>query len=514
MTALGSLATTALLGTERRPPEWPEADGPLGELLAKLSREQAEKALLQTAGVIGTCHLAGWQPPVMERNVEPVSLGESLRHDASAALQQTLSGILADGPARLQAEAFQCLATSNRGLPFVLLPKALEVGRRSLALRPHLLPVLGKRGSWLAAQNEAWGYAVGSGQDALDEDVWQRGGLDQRKLYLTALRVRDAAQARTLVAAALAAEGARERTAFIECMSASLSIDDQDLLEATLADKSKEARQAAARLLSTLPDSRFMQRMIERVKPCLTMEKKFLRGTVVTLEPPLAFVADWKGDLIEEAKPKGHPLGERAWWLFQIVRAVPLAWWESHTAMSPADLIGWANKTDWKDALLQGWAAAQALQKRVEWAEAFLTSQIPAGSSLNQLDLLETLPLPLREKHFLRLFTTVDAKQGYGGSVLLDRFIASIAFGAAQLSLDFAKQLLRLLKQRINNGDSRHDWQLRASLIELACLVPAALFDEFASGWDITKAEAQPFDEAIARVGIVLDQRKQLHLKP
>ena len=57
---------------------------------------------------------------------------------------------------------------------------------------------------------------------------------------------------------------ARERTAFIECLATSLSLDDQDFLEATLTDKSKEARQAAARLLSSLPDSRFMQRMAAR----------------------------------------------------------------------------------------------------------------------------------------------------------------------------------------------------------------------------------------------------------
>jgi hypothetical protein len=94
--------------------------------------------------------------------------------------------------------------------------------------------------------------------------VWQLGSLDQRRLYLTALRATDAAQARDLCRAAMTTEGAKERTAFIECLGTRLTLDDQDLLEATLADKSKEARQAAARLLSTLPDSRFSQRMAAR----------------------------------------------------------------------------------------------------------------------------------------------------------------------------------------------------------------------------------------------------------
>lgn len=65
MNAIASLATSALLGTERRPPDWPSAEGPLGELLVKIPRNQTEHTLLQTAGVLATCHLAGWLPQVL-----------------------------------------------------------------------------------------------------------------------------------------------------------------------------------------------------------------------------------------------------------------------------------------------------------------------------------------------------------------------------------------------------------------------------------------------------------------
>ncbi len=511
MNALTSLATSALLGTEHRPPEWPALDGPLGEMLANLPRDRTEKALLQTAGVLGTCHLAGWIPPVMEAAVQPAAGEGALRHQLAAEHQQTLSSILADGPLRLQAEAFQRLAAAGCGLPYRLLPKALDGGKRSTALRPFLLPVIGSRGAWLAAQNDAWSYAAGGTIDASNDETWEHGSLDQRKLFLAALRSHDPAKARELVAAAVATESARERTALIECLTTGLSVADQDLLEATLADKSKEARQAAAQLLSSLPESRFMQRMTARVLPCVTMEKRFLRGTVVTLEPPAAYLAEWKNDLIEEAKPKGMAMGERAWWLFQIVRAVPLEWWESHTAMKPAELIGWAQKSDWKDALLQGWAAAQALQKRAPWAEAFLSTEIPSGTALNPLDLLESLPLPLREKHFLRLFDSASAKQGAASSALLDRFLASIPFDAPPLSIETAKHLTRVLKHRVGGGDVRYDWKLKDSLVELACVLPRELFNDFADGWDLSKDELKPFAEAIARLGIVLDQRRQLH---
>lgn len=326
MNPLSSLATSALLGTERRPPDWPALDGALGALLARIPRDSVEKALLQTAGVLGTCQLAGMLPS-KSGEASAAAAEETTPEDPRVDL---IASILADGPDRLQAEAFQMVAAAGRHLPHRMLPKALECGQRCVALRPSLLPVLGRRGEWLATQNDAWAYAVGGGgAEKLSDDVWQHGSLDQRRLYLAALRERDAAKARELVREAMSTEGAKERTAFIECLATGLTMDDQDLLEATLTDKSKEARQTAARLLSTLPESRFAQRMAAHLAPFLKSEKKLLRGTVVTLEAPNAFDAAWKADLIEEARPKGLGMGERAWWLYQIVRCVPLVWWEA-----------------------------------------------------------------------------------------------------------------------------------------------------------------------------------------
>ncbi|WP_395739996.1 DUF5691 domain-containing protein [Prosthecobacter sp.] len=504
MSALASLATHALLGTERHPPQWPVPDGAVGALLARIPKDSVEKALLQTAGVLGTCHLAGLLPG--KADAAPAA-SESSVQDARLDL---LAEILVSGPERLQAEAFQTLAIAGRHLPHRLLPKALECGRRSTALRPSLLPVLGPRGAWLAAQNEAWAYAAGVvSTSAPGSDVWEHGSLDQRRLYLTALRNTDATQARNLCRSAMTTEGAKERTAFIECLATGLSLEDQDLLESTLADKSKEARLAAARLLSALPDSRFSQRMAARAAQCLKSEKKLLRGTVHTLEAPAAYDAGWKSDLIEESKPKHLSMGERAWWLLQIVRQTPLQWWVTQTGMTPAECLAWAQKSDWKDVLLLGWAEAQAVQHRAEWAEAFLGTNLPSNGPLTFFDLLETLPPEKREEHFLKLLTDNNANV-VAFSTVVDRFTRGLPLGTPMLSPAVAARVIKILKQRISSGEARYDWQLRPSLVELACLLPLAAFDEFANGWELTKEEAQPFSEAIARVGIVLDQRRQL----
>lgn len=506
MSPLSTLATAALLGTDRRPPDWPVLDGPVGALLGHIPRDSVEKALLQTMGVLGTCQLAGVLPN--KEDSAPVPAAEE--RSPKDTRVELLAGILTDGPARLQAEAFQKVAAAGRHLPHGLLPKALECARRCAALRPSLLGVLGKRGAWLAAQNEAWAYAVGNGDvEPLSDDDWQHGTLDQRRLYITELRRRDSTKARELITAALSSDGARERTAFIQCLTTSLSLGDEDLLEASLTDKSKEARQAAGHLLASLPGSRYMQRMQTRVGAMLKKEKQFLRGTTFTIEAPLTYDAAWKPDLVEEIKPKGENLGERAWWLSQLVACTPLEWWKSQMSMSAAELVAWANKSDWKASLLQGWAEALNCQRSEEWAAVFLHVPVPARRSLSDADLLGMLSQPLQEK-FIAETVTSATTDAYPMGTVLAEVLRALPLDAPSFSDQTARVILRFLKQQVNSGKARYDWQLRTTMVELACMLPSTVFDEAANGWEITKEEAQPFAEAVARTGIVLDQRKQL----
>lgn len=507
MNPITSLANQALLGLDRRSPEWPVLEGPIGELLDRIPRDSSEKALLRSAGILATCRIAGNLPPKVE-NAPPPASEESTPEDPRIDL---LGAILAEGPERLQAEAFHIIAAHGRHLPHRLLPSALECGRRCSALRPALLAALGKTGEWLAAKNEAWSYAAGRetpGSDATD--VWSHGSPDQRQIFLVDLRRRNPEKARELISEAMKSEGARERCALLETLSAGLSLDDEALLEAILTDKSKEARQLAGRLLSRLPESRFSRRMAGLVAPLLKVEKKLLRGTVITLEAPVFFDPAWKTDLIEEAKPKGLGLGDRAWWLFQMVRHTSLSWWETETGMSPADCLRWAQKLDWKEALLLGWAEAQAMQRRMEWAEAFLDFPLPSNGPLSVFDLLETLPLRQREVHFLNLLAG-NHKTSFATSTLLDRFIKTLSFEEGTLTSGTAGKAARLLKQQIHSGQVRNDWPLRQSLVEFACIIPRESFDEFALGWNLAKEEVQPFSDAVSRVGIVLDQRTRLN---
>lgn len=509
MNSLSALTTHALLGTGRAQPPWPTAEGPLGSMLQQIPREPGETAVLHLAGVLGTCHLAGWQPLHVAESPSPAEADPMATPPLAPAQAATVAEILGDGSPRLQAEALLRLRQSGHLLPHSLLPRALDSGRRSRELRAFLLPVLGQRGAWLARQNEAWQYAAGGPQeDALGSSVWEHGTLDQRKLYLAQQRAQSPDAARELVAQAVTTEGAKERIAFVECLTKGLSPADEDLLESLLKDKSKEVRALAGGLLSCLPTSRYAQRMIARLQPCISLEKKFLRGTVLTLEAPAAFGNDWKADGLEEARPKGSPLGERAWWLFQIACSAPLDWWQQTTGMTPAELLAWTEKSDWKQALLQAWAEALGMQENAAWAEAFLSSGqarlLPGG----ELHLLAALPYERRLHYFQHKLTGGDKVRE--ARDMIGPLCRSTPLEISTLPEGFAAQLLTLLRKHVLDHKNQYDWELAPHLKELACLLPPKLFQEALNGWGDPTKHIPSFAEALSSMERSLRLRQQL----
>lgn len=504
---LKPLATAALIGTERQPPAWPPVAGAVGEVLVQLESLPVERRVLTAAGVLAVSALAG-QLPAKGHGLPPSAASESARVISEPRFVSVSAQILADGPERLQTELLLQLAKAGGVLPPRLLPAALRAGRQSTRLRPALLPVLGQRGGWLARQNAEWSFAVGAGAEELDERQWHEGAIEARVRFLAALRQRDAGRARELLAATLPNESARDRTALVQVLAIGLSTADEALLQNCLADRSKEVRGVAARLLSRLADFALARRMTARLDPLLKSERKMLR-TVLTLEAPAAFGKDWAADSLEEAKPAGESLGERAWWLFQITRLTPLAWWEQRTGRSPAELLKWALDSDWKLALVRGWLGAQAEQQRPDWAGALLELPKVKGLEVDPFTLLEPLSPAARERHWLAFLEGQSRQAGYG--FVLHRISQTLPLDAPPLSADFCRRALKLVRDAVNNGSARDDYALRPALADFACWFPPELLAEAAADWKIGGDETQSYTEAIARFLALIEQRQTLH---
>ena len=463
------LLAAAMIGTERQPLAWPAATDPVGALLADAVATAPAPAigLLRCAAAIAVCAQAGARGTPAQPLPEPAAAEPRPALQDAAALAG-LDVTLRDGPPRLQQELLQQLGDAGLRLPPHLLPVALDLGRRQAALRPALTPVLGERGRWLAAHNEHWRHALGAAEAGSADTRWTDGSLEQRRALLAEERQRDPAAARERLQAALPELPARERAELLAALAEGLSPADEPLLDSLRADRGREVRAAAFTLLQRLPGSAHAGRARTRLAALLTRD---VSGSW-RIEPPAAADADWPADGIDATRPKHESLGERAWWLHQLVRQVPPAWWTRHTGLDPAALLTWARGTDWAEALLRGWLEALRNMPDTAWCDALLNAW-PAGQLRESpATVLSWLPRDRREHHWQRQLRG----EWHGGAVGLTELLAQLLPACAAgetlspaLSQALAAAVLDALRaQRLHN-----DYTLRAYLPELACVLHA-----------------------------------------
>lgn len=519
MSLLKPFAVSALLGTRKQAPTRLSIEGPIGSLLDAMSAAATseEAKLLRAAGVLDICQQTGWLAPHTSQTMSAAAPEESLALPPAEATP-LLVQIFAEGNERLAYLTLFKLAQHRLRLPPGMLADRLENARRDGVLRNLLAPVLGERGRWLAERNPAWQVQAIDHSAPPDEETWNFGSLDQRLVYLQALRERDSAAARERLAAVLKELDARERAALTRVLASNLSADDEPLLEALRADRSKEVRRAAVDLLVLLPSSAYTRRMAERLASCVSfasgepdaggLKGLFKRVTkaissepLLRIEPPETFFADGKDDQLEEAVPASEGLGQRAWWLYQVVAASPLHWWRQHGALSPTELLAAAGESDWNEAMLRGWYEATLREADALWAAALIGRLSPGGAHLGRVfldsqPLLALLPLNERERYWLQAAASPQGHNGVSLSRLLDQILAAVPV-ESQLGADFCRQLLPHLRHALGQQRTAHDYGLRNAMRAFATLLPAETFDAARQGWPENDTLSRHQSEAI-----------------
>jgi hypothetical protein len=211
--------------------------------------------------------------------------------------------------------------------------------------------------------------------------------------------------------------------------------------------------------------------------------------------------------LIEE-KSKTKDFGDRAFWLFQMVRSAPLTWWEQRLEMSPQELLDWASKTDWKNPLYRGWYQALEHRPSADWAIALLEFPLKEKFYIDQTVLLKHLPLPQRENFTLQLLSQPETIQS-SDPALVQFFLNSIPSDGTSLSTRASLDLVRILKNGLHDYKTYYYWQCD-SLIELSCVVPDTVFNELCEGWDFTNSRVQSRSEQITKLTSIIEQRRNI----
>ncbi len=451
---LEALTIVALLGTERR--QLPAAPTGLGTL----SQSSPEAELLTKAATVNLYQKAARMTETTVRLQQEVAVEDAkpaINRVAIAMLQQMVSGHYKG----LLPEFLRLVAQSGQRLPHVILPQLLEMAHYDTSLRKAFLAVTTPRAIWLGHQNSAWRYVLAANNSP---ERFALGKLTERIAALREMRRQDPQQAREALIDTWKKDVAKDRAALIVALEVGLSLADEDFLEAALDDKSKLVRKEAADLLARLPNSAYVQRMIQRAVPLLNIQRGLLKRRVtVTLNLPASLDdAAPRDGIALENPPKG--LGKKAWLFRQVLARTPLDVWKQHAEISK--LLDACAEED-RGLLFTSWVTACDFNPNADDAWALL-NYIPS------VDAIPTLAPLLTPVQIDELAVTLLHRE----RMLTRAHVALLVMqaGVPQWGARLQKALAEAIKHSLARWENA--WQARQVLETLAIYVPVEMLPQ------------------------------------
>jgi hypothetical protein len=381
---LSELSAVALIGTERQGVSRPQ-NGVVA-LAAQLDSEKREHELLSLAAIYALQGVAGHSlgksdalPPLEREQItdqsaeRPVAPTKAIVH---------LTELIAGGDVRWVLEWLRQAQRLGYRLPATQSASFLAFANNRPELRKVCSPaLLGRRGVWLAQCNVDWKWALKTNSlndseienIALDPNIFELGTIEERLAWLKAERQRDPAAARERLQQVWPKESGDDRGVLIGVLSAQLSMDDEPFLEQCLGDRKQIVRDQVMAFLRRLPQSGFVQRHFGRLQQYLSFQ-----GNTIEVNLPASYEKAWKRDGIDE---KAYGMGEKSWWLQQMLYHVPPELWTQLWQVKPKTLLDIAFKHDFKDMLMRGWAEAMAGNSDQVWLYTVLDDCVVELSS-------------------------------------------------------------------------------------------------------------------------------------
>ncbi len=452
--SFADLTRIALLGTEHQAVPRSTATDPLGKLKGQVDLNQRERALLSLAALDALHERIGGRLAQDDAPLPSPSPSES-QPPAGEAAASLLVRFLAGEAPELLPEWLTLAAQAAQVARPEALPPLLQLGGSRTELRDAIRPVLGARGHWLASQNPDWAWV--GGEDGDDETAWQTGERAQRLAVLARLRRTHPARARELLSSTWKDEAPEDRATFLGTFATGLGPDDEPFLEAALDDRRQEVRRTAVALLARLPGSSLVRRLTERARLLLRwipadsgagVTRNGNLSAVVEVSLPAECPKALQRDGIESKPPPGF--GEKAWWLIQVLEAVPLNLWTREWNCTPMEILSASRSGEWAKELFEAWWRGVIRQRNEGWAGA-LFDAVPDGALPGRREgLLDLMSPSQREERLAILLSDANpvTRAGLGPLVVRGRHGWSPGFSRAVL--DF----LRLESARVPVGGS------------------------------------------------------------
>jgi hypothetical protein len=305
---------------------------------------------------------------------------------------------------------------AHRQLPPQFVPVVLKHLKLSDAI--GFGDLLGATGQWLARMNPEW--KITSSVDAPSRERWLTGRSGERRREFLAIRQQDPAQAREWLQETWAETPAIQCETYLHLLATGLSMADEPFLEAALDDKRKPVRQAAASMLASLPESQLSRRHASRLDALvIAEEKKSLLAKLgkpklkLTIALPEAIDKSAQRDGIQAKPPAHEKIGERAFWLSQMVAFAPLSYWTTRFQCDAAMFVAAVMDTDYAGELLPALSRAARRHPQREWllalTDAWLACKEIPQRAETITEMMISAPQDVREAVLIALFSKPDA---------------------------------------------------------------------------------------------------------
>ena len=367
--AWSRLTAVATLGTNRAPLPaesiWPDAS------LAS-DTESAERKLLRAAAATHLWQLAGQRTapaPSASNNDAPA---RDTQHMLSEPAAWRLARMINGEHRELIPEWLSLARSSGKTLPPHWLPVVLDA--LSAPQRNEASAVLGPTAQWLGSRNPNW--ALRPSAEEPSEVRWTDGTLEERRAELQAMREHDAAAARSWLQKTWLTDPPDAREEFLKILLIGLGPQDEPFLEEALEDKRKGVRLAAAEALARLPGSAHAKRNLDRLQVLLGFDEPKggllgkLRKRKLEVRLPEAPDKATLRDGIEAKPPAQRKIGERAFWLMQMVAMAPPRHWCERFNCDAETFLQAALATEYAADLLSALSAAVARHPDSEWSSS------------------------------------------------------------------------------------------------------------------------------------------------
>jgi len=337
---------------------------PAGTTERTLLRAAALSYLRQISGARTACATVPTEEPA------PVLEDKVISENASWRLARMLNGEYRN----LVPEWFVLAARARLVLPPHWLPVVLD--RLEVRERAIAGPVLGARAQWLARRNPDWTVIAPAHEPS--EERWLNGTLAERRVELAAMRVIDPSKARVWLEGTWKTEPPDARAAFLETIlhAPGLSDSDEPFLESALDDKRKDVRAAAVECLCRLPGSALARRNLERLNSLLILDPQptgllgRLKKRSMAVRLPEGLDKAAVRDGVNAKPPAQYKIGERAYWLMQMVAMVQPAQWCERFGCDIQTFLDAALATDYPDDLFLALCEAACRHQDALWISA------------------------------------------------------------------------------------------------------------------------------------------------